>query len=74
MRSSLVSFEGGLSSSATVGVLFVEIGGATKLGKRSWIKFGKNDSILLQVISHRRCLGQSALGGVLWLRKLSKMP
>ena len=56
-----------------VGVALLEMGGVT-FGKRFWIKFGKNVSILFQVISHNCYFGESTSNWLLKIVKLSKMP
>ena len=48
--------------------------GGVKLGKSSWMKFGKNVSIFLQVMSHSCCFGEPTSGLPLGFMKLSNMP
>ena len=60
-------------SSVIVGVALLEVGGV-KFGNSSWMKFGKNVSILLQVIPQSCCFGDSTSDWLLVVSKLSKMP
>jgi hypothetical protein len=56
-----------------VGVALLKVGGV-KLGNSSWMKFGRNDSILVHVIPQSRCFGDSISDWLLGVIKLSKMP
>ena len=70
---SLLSFSLSWLSSVIVGVALLKVGGV-KFGNSSWMKFGKNVSILLQVIPQSCCFGDSTSDWLLGVIKLSKMP